>query len=197
MSVFKQPTVFVVDDEPGVLKAVARSVGSLDCKVQTFSSPLECLNALKETRCAVIVSDVNMPDMDGLELLREARRIQPLVQVVLMTGFASIPLAVKAVQEGAYHFVEKPFDEEGFLPIVQSVLDQSGKSRAGDVGKSLSEAERTVLALVAEGLTNKEIAHRLDRSIRTVENHRHRLTKKLGARSTAELVKVAVELGLA
>ncbi|MDC0357209.1 response regulator [Oligoflexia bacterium] len=191
----KLPKVFIVDDEPKVLKAISQTVKTLDCNVRCFQSVAECIEGLKQSSCDLLITDVNMPGMDGLQLLQEARKIQPLMPVLVMTGYANIPMAVKAVKYGAFDFIEKPLDEGTFLPLVQSALTRS-QSDQPLKGKSLTKAEQKVLKLVAEGKSNKEIAHLLERSIRTVENHRHRLMQKLEAGSTAELVKIAIAIGL-
>jgi FixJ family two-component response regulator len=129
-----------------------------------------------------------MPEMDGVSLLENIRRVSPLTPVLLVTGYGSVPLAVKSIQLGASDFVEKPLDETVLLPKVQAILQAKGYSHDTE----LSIAEQRVLELVADGKPNKEIAYLLGRSIRTIENHRHRLMRKLGVASTAELVKVAL-----
>jgi FixJ family two-component response regulator len=133
-----------------------------------------------------------MPELSGIELLEKVRSIAPLVPVVVVTGFASIPLAVQAVQMGAADFIEKPLDEEILLPKIRKILE----STLQPSDSQLSPAEEKVLRLIVAGRANKEIAHIVGRSIRTVENHRHRLMKKLKCSSTAELVKVALKRGL-
>ena len=188
--------VFVVDDEPRVLSAVSETIGSLGCTVRSFSSADECLKAIRSEACDLLVTDINMPEMDGMELMTAARDIRPLLPVIIVTGYGDIPLAVRAVKEGALDFVEKPLDETSFLPLVRSALNV--KSRAARIDAStLTPAERRILQLVAHGKTNKEIAQLLGRSLRTVENHRHRLMQKLQAESVADLVKVALKMGLA
>jgi FixJ family two-component response regulator len=186
------PSVFIVDDEPLVRKALKQSLESLDAHVVCFPTPQLCLEALKEECCDLVITDVNMPELNGIELLEQVRSIAPLVPVVVVTGFASIPLAVQAVQMGAADFIEKPLDEEVLLPKVRKILAAS--VQPGNA--QLSPAEEKVLRLIVDGRANKEIAHIVGRSIRTVENHRHRLMKKLRCSSAAELVKVALKRGI-
>ena len=188
-------TIAVVDDEPTVLKAISQSLASLDCSVSTFVTPLACLETIREKPFDVLISDINMPGMDGIALLKELKQIRPLMPVVLITGYGDIPLAVRAVKEGAFDFLEKPLDEQTFIPVIESALNEASASYTYE-GENISEAEAKVLRLVAAGKSNKEIAYLLDRSIRTVENHRHRLMKKLKANSTADLVKIALALGM-
>jgi len=186
-------TVFVLDDEPRVAKAITQSIQSLGVKVLTFTGSLECLEAIKNTACDLLVTDVNMPHMDGIAVLKAAREAKPILKVMVVTGHGDIPMAVKAVKEGALNFFEKPLDEESFIPAVKEALRSIEKAGAAS---ELTDAEMQVLQLVASGKSNKEIAYLLDRSIRTIENHRHRLMKKLGADSPASLTKIAIALGI-
>jgi two-component system, LuxR family, response regulator FixJ len=194
-SVFKQPTVFVLDDEPKVAKAIGQTVASLSCTVRCFTSGSECLNELRTSHCDLLITDVNMPGMDGLQLLEEAKRIRPLLPVLMVSGYGDIPIAIKAVKRGALDFIQKPLDESTFLPLVREALTLAQPADS-DEAKAVTEAEREVLRLIVAGKTNKEIAFALERSSRTVENHRHRLMRKLNVSSPAELVKAAIRLGL-
>lgn len=188
----KKNIVYVVDDESMVLKAVTQSIAKLGCHAYSFNSAQSCLLAQEEKICQLIVSDINMPGMDGIELLKKVRQNWPETKVLLVTGFGDIPLAVEALKLGAADFVEKPLDEEVLLPKVSALLKEFNEKQA----LPLSEAEIKVLRLVASGKSNKEIAYLIDRSIRTVENHRHRLMKKLKVDSHADLIKIALASGL-
>ena len=187
--------VFVVDDEPRVLSFMSECISGVECRVRSFSHAADCLKALKTEPCDLLVTDVNMPDIDGMALMKQVREIRPLLPIIIVTGYGDIPLAVRAVKEGAIDFVEKPLDENSFLPIVKKALSQRSKASRVDAS-TLTPAERKILQLVAQGKTNKEIATMLGRSLRTVENHRHRLMQKLRAESVADLVKVALKMGL-
>jgi two-component system response regulator FixJ len=182
------PKVFIVDDEPLVRKALKQSIESLNARSVCFSSALLCLEAIQEERCDLLITDIHMAELDGMELLARVRQVAPLVPVVMVTGFGSIPLAVRAVQMGAVDFIEKPLDEEVLLPKIERLL-QSGEDVEGD---GVTPAEQRILDLIVAGKANKEIAYIIGRSVRTVENHRHRMMKKLGVSSTAELVKVGL-----
>ena len=185
--------VFIVDDEPIVAKAIAQSLLSLGCEAIYYSNPLDCLEAVRFEQCDLLISDVNMPEMNGLVLLSRVKAVKPLLPVLMISGFGDIPMAVKAVKDGALDFVEKPLDEATLLPAVQLGL----KSAELQSRYEISPAEAVVLKYVAAGKSNKEIAFILDRSVRTIENHRQRLMKKLNVDNGAGLVKIAVALGLA
>jgi FixJ family two-component response regulator len=179
-------TIFVIDDEPLVRRALRQSLESLGARVVSFEDGHMCLAAMAEQRCDLVISDVNMPAMDGVTLLKKVKELSPLTPVLMMTGYGSIPLAVRCIQAGACDFIEKPLDEAVLLPKVDALLKRD-KGMTNE--HELTSAERQIVELVAEGKSNKEIAFLVNRSIRTVENHRHRIMKKLGLSSTAELVR--------
>ncbi len=190
----KQAPIFLVDDEPRLLAVLAESVATLGIPVMSFNSPIRCLEALASAPCSLLITDVTMPEMDGLQLLQEVRSIRPFLPIIVITGFGDVPLAVRSLKDGAFDFIEKPIEEQSFLGRVKEALKNSEGAQL-DV-QSLTETERKVLAMVAEGKTNKEIAHLIGRSIRTVENHRYRLMHKLNVDSTAGLAKLAIAMGL-
>lgn len=187
--------IFFVDDEPQVCKAVSQTLSTLDnCDVQCFESAERCLKALTKCHCDLLITDVNLPGMDGLVLLEEVKRIKPQLAVLLVTGYGDIPMAVKAVKAGALDFIEKPLEEASFLALVQESLEQCSLDPMS--GKLLTKTETVILCHIAEGKSNKEIAYQLNRSVRTIENHRYRLMHKIGASNTVELVKKAMKMGL-
>jgi FixJ family two-component response regulator len=137
-----------------------------------------------------------MPVKDGIELLIEARNIFPWLPVLIITSYADVPLAVKALKAGATDFAEKPLDWDRFLATVQSILSETELSDAL-AGKPLTRTETIVLRLILEGRSNKEIAHILSRSTRTIEVHRSHIMHKLNVDNVVELVKRAsgIDLG--
>ena len=191
----KTNKIFFVDDEPKVLKAVSQTLSDAGLDVRCFDSAIDCLSELKTAECNLLITDVNMDGMNGVQLLKEVRKTRPQLPVLVVTGFGDVPLAVLAVKSGAHDFIEKPLDADTFVPIVMEALDQPDYEE-GLSGKPLTNAEKTIVRMIADGKSNKEIAHILCRSVRTVENHRHRIMKKLGIDSTAELVKMAIQMGL-
>jgi two-component system, LuxR family, response regulator FixJ len=191
----KKFVVFFVDDEPGICRAASMTLEELPCEVITFTRAEDCLSAIKEQKCDLLIADLNMPGMNGMELLRSVKKIHPLLPVLMVTGFGEISVAVMAMKAGAFDFIEKPFDEELFLPVVRAALEKSAAGGSAG-GLILTNAEKRILQLVAEGKSNKEMANVLNCSIRTVENHRYRIMRKMNIESTAGLVKAAINMGL-
>ena len=191
----RKPVIFLVDDEPGVREALADSLRDFGYEVATFAGPLECLAALARRACSLLITDVNLPDLSGIDLITRVKSVRPRLPILVISGFADIPMAVQAVKAGADEFFEKPLEEEPFLAAVRATL-RAARAEDDLAGVVLTQVERTVLQLVAAGKSNKEIAARLHRSQRTIENHRHRLMRKLKVSSTAALVRTALQLGL-
>jgi FixJ family two-component response regulator len=144
----------------------------------------------------LLITDVKMPGMDGIELVRRARQIAPWVSVLVITGYGDISTAVRAMKAGAFDFIEKPLQRENFLSIVKSAMEQNGSAGPSKRGMLLSKMEKIVLRLIMQGLSNKEMADILHRSRRTIEDHRLHIMEKFGADSTVEMVKRAASMGL-
>jgi len=187
--------IFLVDDEPDVLKSIALTLRSHRYLVSSFPSATECLKKLRRQDCDLIITDVRMPDMDGVELLGEVKRIVPYVPVLIITGYADIPMAVRAMKQGASDFIEKPFDKNDFIQKVESALD-SGGYYGPRVDKPLTNVQRKVLRLILDGKSNKEIAGILNRSVRTVEVHRGKIMRKFDVDNIVDLVKKASGMDL-
>jgi FixJ family two-component response regulator len=187
--------IFFVDDEPKVCKAVRRTLVRTGLKVSCFACAADCLKQLHLDDCDLLITDVKMPGMDGIELLKEAKRIAPWLNVLLITGYGDIPMAVRAMKAGATNFIEKPLDRNGFLSMVQSILERDVSSKQLlDAG--LTPAEMKVLRFILDGKSNKEIADLLHRHIRTIEFHRRNIYRKLGADNLLDLIRQAAEIGL-
>ena len=196
MEMTTEKIIFFVDDEPQVRKAVSQTLEEIkDCSVSSFASAVACLDALRKQKCHLLITDVNMPGMDGVELLKQIKSIRPQLHVILVTGYGDVPMAVEAVKAGALDFIEKPLNEKTFLPLVEKVLEMTVVEEELS-GKCLTKTEIKILKLIAEGFSNKEIATKMRRSVRTIENHRYRLAHKMNAESTADLVKNAIQMGL-
>jgi len=187
--------IFFVDDEPKVRKAVGRALEQLGSKVSCFACAADCLEQLSSGTCDLLITDVKMPGMDGIELLTEAKRIVPWLQVLVITGYGDIPMAVRALKAGASNFIEKPLDRQSFLLVVESLLERNAWADPL-LGKLLTRTEMKVLCLILDGKSNKEIAYLRHRALRTIEDHRNHIYRKVGVHNLVDLVKWAAGMGL-
>ncbi len=197
--------VYIVDDDEPIRDSLGLQLETAGFAVRSFGSAQGFLDAAPGLAPGCLVSDVRMPDMDGLELLRLlAERAMPFV-VVVMTGYADVPVAVRAMKAGAVDFVEKPFTEEAILDSIALAQQRLARSReeteAGEAARArlalLTERERQVLEGLAAGLPNKTVAYDLGISPRTVEVHRARIMEKMQARNLSHLVRLALAAGIA
>ena len=187
--------VFVVDDDPCILDSIALFLKKAGLECTCFENTDNCLKYLRQQNCDLLITDIRMPDGNGIELLMEAKRIAPWMPVLVMTSYGDIPLAVEAVKKGAVEFIEKPLEWENFLAIIQSIVKQNDLSNFLK-GKLLTKTEKNILQLILQGKTNKEIADILCRSVRTVEVHRSHIMHKLNVCSIVDLVKRATAMDL-
>jgi two-component system response regulator FixJ len=198
-----KPGLYIVDDDEAVREGLQALLRAHGYAVETFASAASALDALDRGGSpACLLVDVRMPGMSGLELQREARRRAPALPVIMITADGDIPMAVGALKAGAADFLEKPFDADVLLASVTEALRPKQTAPGG--GQDLAEIrqrvaeltprEREVMDLVIAGHSNKVIAHRLQIAVRTVEIHRGRVMEKTGARSLADLVRMAIRL---
>jgi two-component system response regulator FixJ len=192
----RNPHIFFVDDEPAVCRSVSQTLHRSGYTVSCFADADRCLQRLQMQSCDLLITDVRMPGMDGIELVRRAKCIAPWLPILVITGFGDIPMAVRAVKAGATEFIEKPLQKQSFLEAVQAAIKQQDLSNLLK-GKSLTEKEVAVLRLILQGNSNREIAKVLHRSIRTIEDHRRHIMRKLNVDSVVDLVKRAAVMGLA
>lgn len=186
--------VFLVDDDPLLLSTVTVMLESAEYECAAFSDAVQCLVEFKPRSCDLLVTDVQIPGMDGIELLHRAKKIAPWIPIIVMTSYADIPIAVQALKEGAFDFIEKPFEVDRFLEVVDNALQESQLNDPA-VGKPLTKTEKIVLRLILDGMSNKGIAYALKRSERTVEVHRSHIMSKLNVDNVVDLVKRASLLG--
>jgi FixJ family two-component response regulator len=188
--------IYVVDDEPQVCKAVSQILRQ-KYTVTCFETAEACYSRLSESacRCDLLISDIKMPDMSGLELLERVKRVRPLLEVLLITGYGDIPLAVKAIKAGAWDFIEKPLYRHKLLEAVKTALEKHFLTDP-IMGKPLSRKEKEVLKLILAGYSNRQIAEAFGRSIRTVEDQRLRLMRKLEVDNLVDLVQVGQKIDL-
>ncbi|MHC4117920.1 MAG: response regulator transcription factor [Planctomycetota bacterium] len=188
--------VFFVDDEPNIRRTVRETLEPLGLKVNCFADAAECLKNLESQNCDLLITDLRMPEMDGIELLKRARFLTPWVPVLIITGYGDIPTAVEGIKAGAVDFIEKPLEKSDFVKRVESILSENGRHSNGLPGGPLTRSEKRVLKLVIDGRSNKDIANVLKRSRRTVEVHRASAMRKLKVDNVIDLVKRTAEMGL-
>jgi FixJ family two-component response regulator len=198
-----QATVFVVDDDAAVRDTLAALFESVGLQVKTFASAQEFLQEKLPDRPSCLVLDVRLPGMSGLDFQSELHRANIQVPVIFMTGHGDIPMSVRAMKAGAVEFLTKPFRDQDMLDAVQLAHTKDRQRRELDRSTSTLRAnfdtltfrEKEILELVASGLINKQIAGKIGLSEITVKVHRGSLMRKLGAKSLADLVRMAEALG--
>ncbi len=193
-------TVYVVDDEPSVRKALSRLLRSAGLKCEVFASADEFLAHERETpaESGCIVLDVQMPGLNGMELQDVLSAGEGRLPIIFITGHGDIPLSVRAMKKGAVDFLTKPFDDKDLLAAIDVALRKGEEARARyaeitqfrDREQTLTPRERDVMARVVAGLLNKQIAAELGIEEGTVKIHRSRMMQKMGVQSVAELVKM-------
>ena len=192
--------VHVIDDDDAARESLAFLLRTARIEVQTYPTAAAFLGALPTTKSGCVVTDVRMPGMSGIDLLRQLKELNIPVPVIVITGHGDIPLAVEAMKAGAADFLEKPFDGETMLASVRSALKQQHgekkrRSERVEVDNrlaALSSRERDVLDGLVTGQANKQIAFELGISPRTVEVYRANLMTKMQASSLSELVRMAI-----
>ena len=192
--------VHVIDDDDAVRDSLALLLDSADLAVRTYDSAVSFLTVASTLVTGCILTDVRMPDLDGLGLQRRLNEAGVRLPVIVMTGHGDVPIAVAALKAGAADFLEKPFDDERLISAVRAALVASQQAQRAAAATadiiarlaSLTPREREVLDLLVAGNPNKTIAYDLGASPRTVEVHRARVMEKMGARSLAELVRMVI-----
>jgi two-component system response regulator FixJ len=195
--------IALVDDDAAVLDSLGLYFARRHVTAACFASAealLASLDGGAQPEC--IVSDIRMPGMSGLDLLHHLKKRRSAAPLILITAVADIEMAVSAIKQGAFDFIEKPFDEGRVLASIQTAVtlwrqqasDAAELERLRSRFDTLSARQRQVMELAVAGLSNKEIAYRLDISRKTVENHRAWVMERMNAKSLAELVRIAVRI---
>jgi FixJ family two-component response regulator len=200
----EQPIVFVVDDDAPTRQALARLFYSVQLRVEVFASAQEFLQSKRPDVPSCLVLDVRLPGLSGLDFQTELTNADIRIPIVFITGHGDIPMSVRAMKAGAVDFLLKPFRDQDLLDAVASAIQRDQARRDGEKMisdlktrfSSLTPREREIMALVASGLLSKQIAAQIDVSEITVKVHRSHLMKKMGARSVADLVRMATALGM-
>ncbi|RTE66480.1 DNA-binding response regulator [Amphritea opalescens] len=194
-------TVFIVDDDDDFRDSMQWLLESDDLPVKSFSSARDFLNNYKGDQGCMLL-DVRMPEINGLALQQIMLERDIRLPIIVLSGHGDIPMAVTAMKNGAIDFLEKPFDDEVLIPLVQNALkkadqilaDQQQREQINQLYETLSRREREVMALVVSGKANREIAEELGISPKTVEVHRSRVMSKMRAESLPVLVNQASQL---
>jgi two-component system, LuxR family, response regulator FixJ len=196
--------VHVIDDDSAMRESIEFLLRTVKIRAITYESAAAFLEALPRGGGGCVITDVRMPGMGGLELLRKLKDLQVALPVIVITGHGDVPLAVEAMKSGASDFIEKPFDDEALLTSVRAALNaqdgqteqQAAKTAIAARVASLSVRERQVLEGLVAGLPNKTIAYDLGISPRTVEIYRANVMTKMEASSLSELVRMALIGGM-
>jgi FixJ family two-component response regulator len=199
-----EPIVFVIDDDASMRRALTNLFQSVGLGVQVFGSAPEMLQSKLPDVASCLVLDVRLPGLSGLDFQTELAKANIHIPIIFMTGHGDIPMTVRAMKGGAVDFLTKPFRDQDMLDAVVAAIERDRKRR--EVEKvvanlnalfgTLTSREREILALVAAGLMNKQIAGELGLAEITVKIHRGHIMKKMGARSLADLVRKAETLGI-
>ncbi len=195
-----EPTVFIVDDDQAVARSLRWLIESVLLKVETFASAQAFLDGYAAAKPGCLVLDVRMPGMSGIELQERLTAQRIRVPIIFITGHGDVQMAVRAVQAGAFDFIEKPFNDQDLLDRIQRAISFDSERRERDMQRAqlgalfagLTPREREVMDLVVEGMSNKAVANILGLSAKTVEVHRAKVMEKMNARSVSDLVKMSI-----
>ncbi len=192
-------TVFVVDDDEGLRKAIEFLLDTAGLTAKTFATGQAFLEYYQPQMRGCMLLDIRMPDISGLDFQEKIRVRDIKLPVILISAYGTIPLAVRAMRDGAFDFIEKPFDDEFLLKRIREAISFDIDQRADDQKTreareqliSLTTREKQIMAYVVAGKLNKQTAAELGISAKTVENHRARVMEKMGVKGLAELVHLA------
>jgi len=198
----RRQSVYVVDDDASARDSLCWLLGTEKLPSRAFASAGEFLDAWTADWCGCITLDIRMPDMNGLQVQQELARRANRMPVIVLTGHADVPIAIRAMKLGAHDFLEKPYSDEDLLNAVRDALaherqldrSENERSAALRVLENLTERERQVMRLVVDGQTNKKVAAELGISEKTVEVHRARVMSKTGAGNFSALVRLGLML---
>jgi FixJ family two-component response regulator len=200
----KEPTVFVIDDDESMRRALTNLFQSVGLGVEVFGSAPEMLQSKLPDVASCLVLDIRLPGLSGLDFQTELAKANIHIPIVFMTGHGDIPMTVRAMKSGAVDFLTKPFRDQDMLDAVVMAIERDRKRREGEkvvanlqvLFETLTSREREVLALVAAGRMNKQIAADLGLAEITVKIHRGHIMRKMHARSLADLVRAVETLGI-
>lgn len=190
-----EPPIHIIDDEPDMCRSLGVLLLTRGYPSTSHPSADSFLMGMGDAPVGIIICDVRMPGLSGIEFVRRMRGAGRRDAIIIITGHADVPLAVEAMKAGAIEFIEKPFDAVTMISAIAAARDGLiGELQAGSGLEHLTRRERQVLELVSSGMTSKQAARTLSISHRTVETYRNKLLEKTGASNTAELVRIGARL---
>jgi FixJ family two-component response regulator len=198
------PIVLVIDDDPDVREGLRALLQSVNLESRAYTSAPEFFRSKLPDQVSCLILDVRLPGLGGLDFQAELAKVNVNIPIIFITGYGDIPMSVKAMKAGAVEFLTKPVREQDLLDAVREALERDRKRRKSDEEiydlrnryNALSPREQEVMSLVAAGLMNKQVAAEIGIVEVTVKVHRHNIMKKLGAKSLADLVRMADALGI-
>ena len=200
----REPIVFIIDDDPSMRRALTNLFQSVGLAVEAFGSAPEMLQNKLPDVASCLVLDIRLPGLSGLDLQTELAKANIHIPIIFITGHGDIPMSVRAMKGGAVDFLSKPFRDQELLDAVVAAIDRDRKRREIQKNvanlqshfETLTSRERDVLALVASGMLNKQIAAELGLAEITVKIYRGHVMRKMGARSLADLIRMTEALGI-
>ena len=199
-----QPVVFVVDDDASVRRGLTNLFRSVDLRAEAFGSASEFLQSRLPDIASCLVLDIRLPGISGLDFQIELAKVNIHIPIIFMTGHGDIPMTVRAMKAGAVDFLTKPFRDQDMLDAVAMAIARDGKRREDEklildlraLFETLTLREREMMALVAAGRMNKQVAAEIGLAEITVKIHRGHIMRKMGAKTLADLVRMAEALGI-
>jgi FixJ family two-component response regulator len=200
----RQPIVIIIDDDASMRRALSNLFQSVGLEVELFGSASEMLQTKLPDVAGCLVLDIRLPGLSGLDFQAELAKANIHIPIIFMTGHGDIPMTVRAMKGGAVDFLTKPFRDQDMLDAVVMAIERDRRRREADeivatlrtLLETLTPREREVLALVSSGLMNKQVAAELGLAEITVKLHRGHIMRKMGAKSLADLVRMAETLGI-